>query len=108
MLFSLIACEDNNEKGYFLSDVTNSTFDIAMKSYSGTAYVWNYIISPNSGIEYGSHKFISDRETSDWTDGRQLKYTFRAVQTGSYKIEFEARIPSDSKQVCLSNWISMK
>lgn len=100
VLFSLVACDDNKGKRYTLPDVTeNSTFDIIMKSYSGTAYVWSYKISPNSGIEYVSHAFISERENSDWTGGGQLKYTFRAVRTGNYNIEFEARIPSDEKQV---------
>ncbi|MFQ7076882.1 MAG: hypothetical protein ACLRSW_02520 [Christensenellaceae bacterium] len=51
MIFSLMACGSNKGKRYSLSDVAeNSTFDITMKSYSGTAYVWSYEISPSSGI----------------------------------------------------------
>ena len=99
MIFSLMACGSNKGKRYSLSDVAeNSTFDITMKSYSGTAYVWSYEISPSSGIEYVSLEFISDQEISDWIGGGKLKYTFRAVQAGNYKIKFEARILSDSKQ----------
>lgn len=91
--------KDNNAKHYFLSDITkNSTFDITMKSYGGTAYVWSYEIFPSSGIEYVSREFVSDRADPNLTGGGQLKYTFRAMSIGSYKIKFEAQTLSDSNQ----------
>lgn len=100
LIINCASCrKDNNAKHYFLFDITkNSTFDITMKSYGGTAYVWSYEIFPSSGIEYVSREFVSDRAELNLTGGGQLKYTFRAMSIGSYKIKFEARTLSDSNQ----------
>lgn len=90
------ACKDNSK---ILPDVTEgSMFEISLKSYSGTAYVWDYKISSNSGIEYVSKEFIPENESPDWIGGGQIIYTFKAIKAGSYKIIFEARNLSESKE----------
>jgi len=95
-LFSFVGCggfsEGNkNEKVIYLTSIqVGSTFNIQIKSYSGTAYRWDYEIDSNVGVEYVSSEFVPTNGSSDWAGGGLMAYTFKALTVGEYKIRFFA------------------
>lgn len=98
MSVSLVGCgeevetSDKKQKTISLPDVrVGSTFEITLKSYSGTAYVWDYEIDPSEGIEYISSVFVSTNDGSEWAGGGEIVYTFKALTAGRYAIAFSAK-----------------
>ena len=93
-LFSFVGCGElsgynKNEKMIYLTGIqVGSTFDVQIKSYSGTAYRWDYEIDSNVGVEYVSSEFIPTNGSSDWAGGGLIAYTFKALTVGEYKIKF--------------------
>lgn len=99
MVFSLGACSDDSVNKFSLPQVTEGdTFEITLDAHGGTAYSWNYKISSNSGIEYVTHEYIPTDGDSDIIGGGQLKYTFKAVKAGNYKITFKLQIPWEATE----------
>lgn len=104
MVFPLSACEKANN--YNLPDVNvGETFEITLKDYSDGGYDLSYKITPSSGIEFVSKESVKEDihiETDDsyppdnFCGSFPQKYTFKAINSGSYKIEF----------VCQRSWES--
>lgn len=97
-VFSIVGCgeeaetSDKNEKIISLPDArVDSTFEITLKSYSGTVYAWNYEIDPSEGLEYVSSEFVSANDGSEWAGGGKIVYTFKALTVGRYAITFTAK-----------------
>ena len=109
MFFSFTACSDDNAKKYSLPDVAvGDTFEITLDAHGGTAYSWDYKIIPSSGVEYVTMEYIPTNDDPDIIGGGQLKYTFRAIKAGSYKIEFQLQIPWESKPPVETNIYEVK
>lgn len=108
VVFSLSACADNTNT-YSLPDViVGDTFEITLDAHGGTAYCWEY--STNSkGIEYVTSEFISEHPNdSDYCGGGKVVYTFKAVNSGDYKIKFKLSIPDQSKPPIETNIYKVK
>lgn len=94
MVFLLAGCADSSVNKVSLPQVTEGeTFEITLDAHGGTAYSWSYEISSNSGIEYVTQEFIPADGDFDIIGGGQLKYTFKAIKAGNYKITFKLQIP---------------
>lgn len=99
MVFSLAACADDSVNKFSLPQVKEGeTFKITLDAHGGTAYSWSYKISSNSGIEYVTQEYIPTDGDSDIIGGGQLKYTFKAVKAGNYKITFKLEIPWEATE----------
>ena len=100
-IFFCAGCGENKKEiSYTLIEVeVGRTFDIELKSYSGTAYRWEYEVKPNEGIEFITSEFIPENDDPDWVGGGKIVYTFKTVDSGEFKIKFFAKNiskPNDS------------
>lgn len=87
-IFSFSGCANKDENTISLPNVyVGDTFDIRVKSYSGTAYRWDYEMD-STMFEYVSSEFIPTNNNSDQIGGGQIIYKFKALKDGKDKIEF--------------------
>lgn len=94
MLLLLTACGGNSKDSDVLLNVTEGdTFEITLEAHGGTAYVWDYRIAPNSGIDYVKMEFVPTNSDPEIIGGGTLVYQFKAVTVGDYDIRFQCQIP---------------
>lgn len=110
--FSIVSCGEEvgtsyeNEKTISLPDArVGGTFEIILKSYSGTAYVWDYEIDPSEGIKYISSVFVSANDDFEWAGGGEIVYTFKALKVGRYAIAFSAKDVSQQEALPIERMV---
>ena len=104
MILLLTACSESIKKIESLPNVSvGDEFEIVLDAYSGTPYVWSYEIKPNSRIEYVTKEFIPTDNNPDLIGGGQLKYTFKATQSGAVEITFQLYHLGESNSVTKTN-----
>lgn len=83
------ACSNYTKKEICLGNVQlNECFDIRLKSYSGTAFCWDYEIDANGGVQNVNCEYVPPNDNQDWIAGGELVYTFKATKEGNHKIVF--------------------
>ena len=95
-VFSASACTDKNENIYTLADVNvGDAFKITLQA--SDMYSWHFDIDSERAIEYVAMDFVPTDNDPEIIGGGQLLYTFRAKETGKYKIRFDLQIAWESE-----------
>ncbi|MDE7296610.1 MAG: protease inhibitor I42 family protein [Clostridia bacterium] len=93
IIMALAGCNSEITNTYSLEDVAvDDTFEITLDAHGGTAYRWDYNITPKSGVEYVTREFVPIDNDPEIMGGGTFVYTFKATKAGSYKIKFKLQI----------------